>query len=466
MNNFAPGELVVVRKQMTTTDAQGPAKTRLKARGPYRVIEQVREGTYKIQKLPPVRRHGRPGRVIKESAARMERIPSPLILHKPTNGIDTRLATYHHAMVDNALESTIGIFEHGEYRPAPANARFAFEKIEDLWQEELDESDDESHHTAESDSSDDDNNDNDHDQDDQHDDTVEQQTHERLNDDQQQNTQDDDHDINNTHLHETQDNKANTPTQEPMLNEQSHNTHHHPTTTEREPPPAATNPTTTSRKRRRTEPLSNHRRTATRKIQLPERYRDTSPPETRTPQHTPPFQHHAHQHPHTLYRKTLRSRDKLFFIRHNPDNDTRYKWHLAQARLAADDTTECREQGEYRIRFFIREPSTSSTRTLRNCRYWPEIHRRQPDGTMGQRIPIRPGKADTLLTTSPNHYMPYEIELNLLQHGIVGPFDFAHPRDYNQEANRIAFEHWEELKDKAEQYHINTDNVEQIIPLR
>ena len=49
MQAFAPGDLVIVRKQMTTTEAQGPAKTRLKARGPYRIIEQVRDGTYKYK---------------------------------------------------------------------------------------------------------------------------------------------------------------------------------------------------------------------------------------------------------------------------------------------------------------------------------------------------------------------------------------------------------------------------------
>jgi hypothetical protein len=40
-------------------------------------------------------------------------------------------------MIDNPLEQTMGIFEHGRHKHAPADSPFAFEKIEDLWQEEI-----------------------------------------------------------------------------------------------------------------------------------------------------------------------------------------------------------------------------------------------------------------------------------------------------------------------------------------
>ena len=134
---FYPGDLVIIRKQVMTTQEHGPAKARIRARGPYRVLEELRPGTYNVQRIPSTSGQGRHGRVVKESAARMERIPSPLILHKPSRGIDTRLATYTHAMIDNPLEQTMGIFEHGRYKHAPADSPFAFEKIEDLWQEEI-----------------------------------------------------------------------------------------------------------------------------------------------------------------------------------------------------------------------------------------------------------------------------------------------------------------------------------------
>lgn len=138
MKTLAPGDLVVVKKQVQTTQEKGPAKARMYARGPYRVLEQIRPGTYKIQKLPGIQGAGRRGRVTKESAARLTKIPSTLVIHKPASGIDTRLATYRHAIVDNPLENIIGLHEPGRYRQAGPNQPFAYDRIQDLWQEEVD----------------------------------------------------------------------------------------------------------------------------------------------------------------------------------------------------------------------------------------------------------------------------------------------------------------------------------------
>ena len=59
----------------------------------------------------------------------------------------------------------------------------------------------------------------------------------------------------------------------------------------------------------------------------------------------------------------------------------------------------------------------------------------------------------------------YQQHINLLKHALVGPFDFAVPRHYQQESNRIAFEEWEELKSAAAEHNVDTSNIEDIIPL-
>jgi hypothetical protein len=52
---FQPGDLVFVRKQVTTKAAEGkPAKLTLKARGPYGTLEEAGENSYWPQKLPAV----------------------------------------------------------------------------------------------------------------------------------------------------------------------------------------------------------------------------------------------------------------------------------------------------------------------------------------------------------------------------------------------------------------------------
>jgi hypothetical protein len=122
MKTFAPGDLVIVKKQVQTSQERGPAKAKMKARGPYRVIEEIKPGTYNVQKLPGIQGAGRRGRITKESAARLTRIPSTLVIHKPTAGIDTRLATYRHALIDNPLETTLGLHEAGRYQQAQDEA--------------------------------------------------------------------------------------------------------------------------------------------------------------------------------------------------------------------------------------------------------------------------------------------------------------------------------------------------------
>ena len=138
MKTFSPGDLVIVKKQVQTTQEKGPAKARMQARGPYRVLEQLKPGTYRIQRLPGVKGAGRRGRVVKESAARLTRIPSTLVVHKPTEGIDTRLATYRHAIIDNPLENILGLHEPGRYKQTEGHRPFAYDKIEDLWGDDID----------------------------------------------------------------------------------------------------------------------------------------------------------------------------------------------------------------------------------------------------------------------------------------------------------------------------------------
>jgi hypothetical protein len=53
------------------------------------------------------------------------------------------------------------------------------------------------------------------------------------------------------------------------------------------------------------------------------------------------------------------------------------------------------------------------------------------------------------------------------QSTIVGPFDFAVPKHYDNKAHRITFEEWEELTAKANNHHnIKAENINQIIPLQ
>mmetsp|Transcript_42016 Transcript_42016/g.101246 ORF Transcript_42016/g.101246 Transcript_42016/m.101246 type:complete len:204 (-) Transcript_42016:185-796(-) len=93
---FTQGDIVMVQKQVQSNASEGiPAKLVLKAKGPYRVIEKASEDSYYLQKIPGtstmLRTKG--SKPTKESAFRMHKIPSTIVIHKRVDTPDTRLAS-------------------------------------------------------------------------------------------------------------------------------------------------------------------------------------------------------------------------------------------------------------------------------------------------------------------------------------------------------------------------------------
>lgn len=160
---FHTGDLViVVKKQIQTNAEKGPAKSRISARG-HRVIREPLPGAYHVRKLPATAGARRRGRIVKESAARLEHLPSTLTVNKVIDGIDTRLASFNYARVDNPLESALGLHEFGRYCKAPKTTNFSFTKVEDMWEQIAvsDSEDDEIDDSDEGNREDDDDNSND-----------------------------------------------------------------------------------------------------------------------------------------------------------------------------------------------------------------------------------------------------------------------------------------------------------------
>ena len=445
MKTFAPGDLVVVKKQVQTTQENGPAKARMHARGPYRILEQIKPGTYRIQKLPGTQGAGRRGRITKESAARLTKIPSTLVIHKPTTGVDTRLATYRHAMIDNPLENILGLHEPGRYRQAEPEQPFAYDKIEDMWQEEINDLG----NVRDDQSSSDDSSDNSDDDEDRGDDT----------DDQAADVQDN----NNDRLNTTENNNTvRTTAAQPRDNTTARNTETPQRTTG-----SATKATATKRKRPEETEQQQPQRASARTVSRPKRYRDSEA--TEKTQRTAQI---GAKHPtrrdqaHKLYKRIRASRDKLFFIKYTIDTTHTQRWYVVQARVHDDDTETMRNEGKYTVWFYIREHDNSKTRQLRNCRYWPEVHQVRANGNLGPITPIRPGRVEAIVNDQPEKFRVYEQTVDLCENGIVGPFDFAVPKHYQKEANRIAFEEWEELKTAAQQHNLDVSDIEEIIPLR
>lgn len=88
-NEFAVGDLVLVWKQVTTSTDKGPAKRQLRARGPYQVLEKLLANTYQVIRLPFIgNQHTHHYVPYKESAARMEKLSSTVVILSTPGGTD------------------------------------------------------------------------------------------------------------------------------------------------------------------------------------------------------------------------------------------------------------------------------------------------------------------------------------------------------------------------------------------
>ena len=122
-----------MRKQVQTGKDKGPAKLQLQARGPYRVLEVLSEDTYLIHRLPFQEGDGQVGNPYKEKAARMEKLPSKLVIDKHPTGVDANWATFRHAFAPAPLQHTLGAFDYGQFTRSNSTT-FAYQPIHELWE--------------------------------------------------------------------------------------------------------------------------------------------------------------------------------------------------------------------------------------------------------------------------------------------------------------------------------------------
>ena len=141
---FDPGDLVIVRRQVQSSASQGaPAKLQFRARGPYKVISQApqSENSYILRRVAAERRliGTTQPRLFKEASFRLEKLPSHVVIHKRVDTPDTRLARTQQILARNPLERTLGLPDFGRYVQAAPGEECAFVKVNEMWEEIVDE---------------------------------------------------------------------------------------------------------------------------------------------------------------------------------------------------------------------------------------------------------------------------------------------------------------------------------------
>jgi len=136
---FNVGDLVIVRRQVHSSAAKGkPGKLMVKPKGPYRVVEKVGTDSYKIQRIPTTQSMAtRTAKIQTETAGRMERIPSSIVIHKRVDTMDTKWVESYKKMKDYPLEENLGFLDFGKYRAAAPTEEHGYEKVKTLMDIEL-----------------------------------------------------------------------------------------------------------------------------------------------------------------------------------------------------------------------------------------------------------------------------------------------------------------------------------------
>jgi hypothetical protein len=423
---FQPGDLVVIRKQVHSKTADGiSAKLMFRAKGPYRVVDQTPTGTYRLIKLPFLEGLGRPGRLIKEAAFRLEKLPSTLVIHRCADGTDTRFASLRGPFAPSPLEKWLGALNPGAYRQAAPEQNHAFEPLANMWSDDVDPPDDD---VAPND--DDDN--------EPPRDAPPEAPHDSSDSEDDDDTDSDDDDT---------DNPAGTP-----------------------PAPAPRPAAPTSCQPRDLLPADPPHAPApvARGTTTPG---DTSDQPTTDPNRQTRAQRRAQGRAdrktlHNLYTTISNSRDRLFFIRHRPTTTSTAQWQLVEIDLDETDPRLAKTMGTYTARWYRPHHTGVLNKPLLQCRFWPDIHERHhaTKNTTSTPLHISPAKIDRLATTRPRAYWTTTIA-DLTTDALVGPFNFRHtvpPTRIKSSkfTHYIDLDDWDSLKTIGPTRGIDTSNID------
>ena len=444
--HFNIGDLVIVRRQIKSNAADGiSAKLQPRLKGPYRVIAQISPSSYRIQKLPFLRGLGRPGRTIKENAARMTRLPSTTILHRTPDGADTQFGLLEGTRALHPLRKWLGIKKPGSYQQTPHPTPYAFTPIESMWSiefnnNEVDDLDDDHPGLANDFPPQPTNTDSD-----EEDDGYDPQPRQNKNDGEFV------EDIT----------RIDPPVMPPQSVEkqEENNDQAQPKATEHR------------RTKRSAEQQQKHR---VKRIR-PNNGGKTEWSESITPPAPFPMppkdlsKISDSRLIRRLFRDTAQSKHKLFVIAASPTpweptTTAKSTWQLIQVDWDQTYTPSAKQNGIFSTRRYRINPDDIFNRAPVDCRFSPDVWEWMPD--QRKHVPRYVKRERLTLALQKNQNLKWPLtQVNLAEDLIVGPFDFstrkppAYLQDGPPEPDRIANAHWNILEDRAREFHIDTSNL-------
>jgi hypothetical protein len=129
-----------------------------------------------------------------------------------------------------------------------------------------------------------------------------------------------------------------------------------------------------------------------------------------------------------LWRTIGKSKDKLCLFR-MADNKGKFEHHVVQIDLDETKESKAKRDGTYHARFWIRNFKESERKKVGHCRFYPLVRELLKGGWPGAMIMVGPTtQVEKFLDKHEEKYFWYQMEVNLLDHFLTGPFDFMHAR--------------------------------------
>ena len=87
----------------------------------------------------------------------------------------------------------------------------------------------------------------------------------------------------------------------------------------------------------------------------------------------------------------------MLFIRFKPKGASSYTWTVVQVDMEETDERKAKSKGVYRCRWFRPHPDDTKRKAIRECRFWPVVHRIDSDGFFCEQHIISPEKVHAFL---------------------------------------------------------------------
>jgi hypothetical protein len=161
----------------------------------------------------------------------------------------------------------------------------------------------------------------------------------------------------------------------------------------------------------------------------------------------------------------------LFIVRYKASGEPFPKWYVVQILLTdeqhpqIDSTKSQIKKGTYDVWFQVRHMEDSKKLPRSQCKYWPEVrYFDEKRSWFGNVIWVHPRKVNAYVRNREDRH-GYHLPINLLENAIVGPFDFV-TRNGDKQRYYVPDAAWNVLRERAAEFNVGTDDLDQVYPLK